>query len=87
MKLVSRAREGGWRRRDRKVRHVNQGNLSVAEPVFRLPLRCRRAGPAGVRTSRVARKSRNGDGVKGTQEGGWMMEMDTESQPAQVPTG
>ena len=66
---------------------VKQGDLSVAETVFMLPVGDRRAGPAGVRASVVARKSRNGDGAKGTQEGGWVMEMDTESQLARVPTG
>src|SRR2546426_706087 len=53
---------------------VKQGDLSVAETVFILPVGDRRAGPAGVRGSVVARKSRNGDGAKGTQEGGCVLE-------------
>jgi len=62
---------GGWRRRDRKVRPVTQGDLSVRGPVFMRPGDgCRRAGPTGVRAPRVAKNSRKGEGAKGAQEGG-----------------
>jgi RNA-directed DNA polymerase len=47
--------------------------------------RCRRAGLAGVRASVVARKSLNGDGAKGTQEGGYVPEGRPEEKPAVVP--
>ena len=44
----------------------------------------RRAGPAGVRASIVAEKSRNGDGAKGTQEGGDVTDREKEDKPAAV---
>jgi RNA-directed DNA polymerase len=50
-----------------------------------LPVRNRRAARAGVRASIVATKSRNGDGAKGTQEGGYVTATTTESKPAEVP--
>jgi RNA-directed DNA polymerase len=64
---------------------VNQGDLLGTETVFMSPWRDRRADRAGVRASIVAMKSRNGDGVKGTQEGGSAMDSQTEERPAQVP--
>jgi RNA-directed DNA polymerase len=50
-----------------------------------LPGRNRRADRVGVRASIVAMKSRNGDGAKGTQEGGYVTEGRTEEKPATVP--
>src|SRR5512147_399352 len=47
----------------------------------------RRAGRAGVRASIVARKSRNWDGAKGTQGGGYVTESTTERKPAGVSEG
>ena len=76
---------GVWRRRDWKFVCVKQGDLSTAEPVFMLPLGCRRAGWAGVRASVVAWKSCNGDGAKGTQEGGDVTDQIREEQPDAVP--
>lgn len=76
---------GGWRQRDRKFRCVKQGDLLGTEKVFMLPVRNRRAYRAGVRASVVAMKSRNGDGVKGTQEGGYVTDGTTEKKPAEVP--
>jgi len=63
---------GVWRWRDRKFRCVKQGDLLETEAVFMLPPSNRRAGRAGVRASIVAMKSRNWDGAKGTQEGGYV---------------
>jgi RNA-directed DNA polymerase len=65
---------------------VKQGDLPGARPEFMLPVRDRRAGPAGVRASVVARKSRNGDGAKGTQEGGDVTDRtaQSETEPARV---
>ena len=48
------------------------------------PVRGRRAGWAGVRASVVARKSRNGEGAKGTQEGGDVTDQIREEQPDAV---
>jgi len=45
----------------------------------------RRAGRAGVTASVVAKKSRNGDGAKGTQGGGYVTATTTERKPAEVP--
>jgi RNA-directed DNA polymerase len=64
---------------------VKQGDLLGTETVFMLPVRNRRAARAGVRASVVAMKSCNGDGAKGTQEGGNMTERRPEAQPAAVP--
>jgi RNA-directed DNA polymerase len=50
-----------------------------------LPPSNRRTGRAGVRASVVAMKSRNGDGAKGTQEGGYVTDITTETKPAEVP--
>lgn len=50
-----------------------------------LPVRNRRADRTGVRASIVAKKSRNGDGAKGTQEGGYVTATTTERKPAEVP--
>jgi len=76
---------GGWRRRDRKFRCVKQGDLFGTETVFMLPVGNRRAARAGVRASIVAKKSRNGDGAKGTQGGGYVTARTTEGRPAGVP--
>jgi len=50
-----------------------------------LPPSNRRAYRAGVRASVVAMKSRNGDGAKGTQGGGYVTDITTEGRPARVP--
>ncbi len=63
---------------------MKQGDLLGTETVFMLPVRNRRAGRAGVRASIVAKKSRNGDGAKGTQGGGNVTEGTTEEKPAGV---
>lgn len=67
-------RAGGWRRKGRKARHVNQGDLSGGEK------------RAGVRASIVAKKGRNGPGAKGTQEGGDVTD-GTRQPPDAVPPG
>lgn len=64
---------------------MKQGDLPGTETVFMMPEGNRRAGRAGVRASIVAMKSRNGDGAKGTQEGGYVTDIITESKPAGVP--
>ena len=76
---------GGWRRRDRKFSYVKQGDLPGAETEFMLPVRNRRADRVGVRASKVAMKSRNGDGAKGTQGGGYVTDGTTENKLAAVP--
>jgi RNA-directed DNA polymerase len=65
---------------------VKQGDLPGQRAEFMLPIRDRRADPAGVRASVVTRKSRNGDGAKGTQEGGDVTERTAqrEIEPARV---
>ncbi|HVP81150.1 MAG TPA: hypothetical protein VMV04_24945 [Thermodesulfobacteriota bacterium] len=73
---------GGWRRRDRKVRHVTQGDLSVARDGVHAAVRCRRAGPTGVRAPIVAQNSRKGEGAKGAQEGGGVAAIGIEPKPA-----
>ena len=78
---------GGWRRRDWKFKYVKRGGLRGTETEFMLPVRSRRAVRAGVRASIVAKKSRNGDGAKGTQEGGIVEDQTTEEKPATVPKG
>jgi RNA-directed DNA polymerase len=50
-----------------------------------LPPRGQRAGRTGVRASIVAMRSRNGDGAKGTQEGGYVTDGGAEERPARVP--
>jgi RNA-directed DNA polymerase len=47
--------------------------------------KCRRAGLAGVTASITAKKSRNGDGAKGTQGGGDVTNSVTENKLAAVP--
>lgn len=64
---------------------MNRGDLFGTETVFMLPEWNRRAGRTGVRASIVAKKSRNGDGAKGTQEGGYVTDRKTEEKPAGVP--
>ena len=49
-----------------------------------MPEEGRRAGRAGVRAPRVARKGRNGPGAKGAQEGGDVTGQSQEEQPATV---
>ena len=63
---------------------MKQGDLLGTETVFMLPARNRRADRAGVRASVVAMKSRNGDGAKGTQGGGYVKEGRAEEKPATV---
>jgi hypothetical protein len=43
-------------------------------------------GRTGVRASIVAMKSRNGDGAKGAQEGGFVGTRAKEATPVRVPT-
>ena len=74
---------GGWRRRDRKARHVNQGDLSAKRDGVHAR-KCRRAGRAGVRAPIVAEKGRNGPGAKGAQEGGDVKSETLEQRPATV---
>jgi hypothetical protein len=50
-----------------------------------VPKSNRRTGRKGVRASIGARKSRNGDGAKGTQGGGYVTEGRSESKPAGEP--
>jgi len=77
---------GGWRRRDRKARHVNQGDLSAKRDGVHAR-KCRRAGRAGVRAPIVAEKGRNGPGAKGAQEGGDVKSETLEQRPATVSEG
>ena len=79
-----RDRMGGWRRRDRKAGHVNQGDLSATRDGVHAP-RSRRAGETGVRAPIRAMKGRNGPGAKGAQEGGDVTNGQTEKEPAGVP--
>ncbi len=75
---------GGWRQRDRKFRCVKQGDLfGIRTGVS--AWEGRETGPTGVTASVRAKKSRNGDGAKGTQGGGYVTESTTEKQPAGVP--
>ena len=64
---------------------MKQGDLPGAETEFMLPVRNRRADRVGVRASKVAMKSRNGDGAKGTREGGYVTDVTTENKLAAVP--
>ena len=64
---------------------MNQGDLFGKETVFMLPVRSRRAERTGVRAPVVAMKSRNGDGAKGAQEGGYVTDRTAENRPAGVP--
>ncbi|MCI0622388.1 MAG: hypothetical protein L0387_12130, partial [Acidobacteria bacterium] len=63
---------------------VKQGDLSAAETGRTLPRGTEVPGRAGVRASVVARKSRNGDGAKGTQEGGDVTDQTGEAKPDAV---
>ena len=74
---------GGWRRKGRKAKRGNQGDLSVQEPEF-MPEEGRRTGRAGVRAPVVAKNWRNGQGAKGAQEGGDVTEQ-TKQLPDAVP--
>ena len=64
---------------------MKQGDLFGTEKVFMLPTGNRRAYRTEVRASAVAKKSCNGDGAKGTQEGGYVKEGKLEEEPAGVP--
>ena len=77
---------GGWRRRDRKARQVNQGDLSAKRDGVHAQ-ECRRAGRAGVRAPIVAEKGRNGPGAKGAQEGGDVKSEKLEEKPVAVSEG
>ena len=70
---------GVWRRRDRKVWYVNQGDLPEQGSA------AKKSSRAGVRARVVARKDRNGSGAKGAQENGDVMTQPTEEIPATVP--
>lgn len=74
---------GGWRRRDGKVRYVNQGDLSATGAGVHAH-GAEEPERAGVRAPVVARKSRNWDGAKGAQEGGYATDMTAEERPAGV---
>ena len=63
---------------------MKQGSLHGTETVFMLPVRDRRAARAGVRAAIVAMKSRNGDGAKGPQGSGNVIDHTTENKPAAV---
>jgi RNA-directed DNA polymerase len=63
---------------------VTQGDLLADRDGVHAAARCRRAGPTGVRASIVAKNSRNGEGAKGTQEGGDVTDQTTEQQPTAV---
>jgi RNA-directed DNA polymerase len=80
---------GGWRRKGPKAKCVNQGDLSVEEPVGRSPgnYPCTATSErAGVRAPIVAMKGRNGPGAKGAQEGGDVTEQ-AKQIPDAVPAG
>jgi hypothetical protein len=67
----------------RKARRVNQGDLLWKEPVFMDQVPKSRA--TGVRAPVVAMKSRNGDGAKGAQEGGFGQRRTRTAIPVRVP--
>ena len=69
MQKRHRGLTGGWRRRDWKARHVNQGDLSARRDGVHAES-SRRAEWTGVRAPIRAKKGHNWPGAKGAQEGG-----------------
>ena len=76
---------GDWGRNAQEGQTRKSGDLCGDKDGVHSRLRRRRAGCTGVTAPIVAMKPGNAGGAKGRQEGGYLLDRQTETQPAAVP--